>query len=224
MTEDTREADAVAEAYSARATEYATLFGAVDVAAPADLHLISRFARVTDGPLLDAGCGPGHWTEHLRTGGRTVLGLDASPGMLAEARERFPGATFQQGTLDQLPVGSAELGGVLAWYSLIHLRPERLEAGLNECARVLRPGGVLLLGFFDGAVQDADSGVAPGDGTEFPHAIVSARFWTVPAMAKRLRAAGFTVVEEHHRQDPGQRPHAAVWAVRDGAPLPFAEG
>jgi len=40
---------------------------------------------------------------------------------------------------------------VLSWYSTIHHEPARIDVPLAEFARVLRPGGLLALGFFDGA-------------------------------------------------------------------------
>ncbi len=45
---------------------------------------------------------------------------------------------------------SDSIGGVLAWYSLIHHEPSTIQRALGEFARVLRPGGGLLLGFFVG--------------------------------------------------------------------------
>ena len=49
--------------------------------------------------------------------------------------------------MTDLPLGDASLGGALTWYSLIHTPTEQLPAVLAELARVLRPGGQLLVAF-----------------------------------------------------------------------------
>ena len=44
--------------------------------------------------MIEVGCGPGHVTAYLAEAGADATGLDLSPGMVAEARRRFPdGAT-----------------------------------------------------------------------------------------------------------------------------------
>lgn len=194
---------AVREAYTERAEEYISLLGSVPDLHELDRALITRWAEPLVGPVLDAGCGPGHWTDHLQQLGHEVEGVDLTPAFVTRAEERFPGVPFRVGSLDDLGVPDAGLGGILAWYSLIHLEPERVPSALDEFARCIAPGGSLLLGFFDGA------SIEP-----FPHKVVTAYFWPPTAMAERLEAAGFTVEEVHTRTVPGSRPHAAIVAHR----------
>ncbi len=193
----------VRAAYTERAEEYISLLGSVADTHALDRDLITRWAEPLDGPLLDAGCGPGHWTDHLRRLGHEAEGVDLTPAFVARAEERFPGVPFRVGSFDDLGVPDAGLGGILAWYSLIHLEPERVPSALDEFARCIRPGGSLLLGFFDGA------SIEP-----FPHKVVTAYFWPPATMAGQLEAAGFAVEEVHTRTDPGRRPHAAIIARR----------
>ncbi|MFC9561649.1 class I SAM-dependent DNA methyltransferase [Agromyces sp. NPDC056965] len=193
----------VREAYTGRADEYISLLGSVADMHELDRELISRWAGRLDGPALDAGCGPGHWTDHLRRLGHDVEGVDLVPAFVARASERFPEVPFRVASFDDLGVADAALGGVLAWYSLIHLEPDRVAPALDEFARCIAPGGTLLLGFFDGARVEP-----------FPHKVVTAYFWPPSAMTERLEAAGFTVEEVHTRAEPGSRPHAAVVARR----------
>ena len=115
---------------------------------------------------------------------------------------------FRVGSIDDLGDADGQADGILSWYSLIHADPERVPTMLAEFARCLRPGGSLLLGFFDG------ERVEP-----FPHRVSPAWFWPVDEMAPRLVEAGFTVEEMHTRVDPGHRPHAAIVAQRTGSPL-----
>ena len=67
--------------------------------------------------------------------------------MVALARREHPGIAFSVGDMAALDVGDASLGGLVAWYSLIHVPPPELPAVLAGFRRALRPGGHLLLGF-----------------------------------------------------------------------------
>ncbi len=194
----------VREAYDSRAAEYIELFGDVSQMAEPDRNLIGRWRDSTPGLLLDAGCGPGHWTSFLHDGHRDVLGIDLSEEFLATARDRYPALPFIHGTFRELPTLSANLGGILAWYSMIHASPNTAPAILDEFARCLEPGGGLLIGFFEGKAEQ-----------EFPHAVAPAYFWSVESLDAVLGNAGFTVTERHQRHDHGHRPHAALRALLD---------
>jgi SAM-dependent methyltransferase len=86
-------------------------------------------------------------TAHLGSLGLEVFGIDLSPGMVAVARRTYPGLRFEQGSMTALDVADGALGGIVAWYSIIHTPPERLPAVFAEFRRVLAPGGHALLAF-----------------------------------------------------------------------------
>lgn len=195
--------EAVGRAYDARAEEYVARFGDLADLAEVDRALVDRWCGATTGVLLDAGCGPGTWGGLLRAGGRTVVGVDVSAAFLEHARATQPGTLLVRASLEALPLGDARVGGVLAWYSTIHLEPVRLPAALAELGRVLSPGGSLLLGYFAGP---------PGE--RFDHAVTTAYFWSAEALGSLLVAAGLEVVEDHLRHEEGSRPLAAVIARR----------
>ena len=202
MVRTGHEADAaVGRAYDARAEEYVALLGRVELLAPVDHALISRWADATDGPLLDAGCGPGQWSEVLAAGGRTVVGVDLAERFLAHARRTHPGPAYVRGSLAALPVRTGSAGGVLAWFSTLHVEPLRLPDVLGELRRVLAPGGSLLLGYADGAAGGA-----------YDHAVTTAWFTSLAALRPRLAALGLEVVEHHARHDAGARPVGALVA------------
>jgi len=193
----------VAEAYGARAVEYVELLGSVEAMHPSDRELIGTWGDRVAGPALDAGCGPGHWTDFLARRGVDISGVDLTPAFVEHARRRYPEPRFATGSLDALDASDASLGGVLAWYSLIHHAPDAIGSALDEIARVLRPGGLLLIGFFVGSAVD-----------EFEHAVTTAFRWPVADLAERLRASGFEIVESHTRTGVGYRPHGAIVARR----------
>lgn len=75
--------------------------------------------------------------------GYHVVGIDGSPEMLDMARARFPAATWCEGDLHALPVDDSSQDLVLTGLALAHL--PSLEPVFGEFARVLRPGGHLLI-------------------------------------------------------------------------------
>jgi ubiquinone/menaquinone biosynthesis C-methylase UbiE len=196
--------DRVRDAYASRADEYLAALGSMDSVHPDDRALVSAWAQNINGRVLDAGCGPGHWTEFIHTHGVEVEGVDIVPEFIAGASTRFPNVPFRVGELTALGVSNAALHGLLSWYSIIHTQPSDVAAVLAEFARCLGPGGQLVLAFFEGPEIEA-----------FDHAVVTAYRWPVTAMTLELNRAGFDVMTEHTRRDVvGQRPHAALVAQR----------
>ena len=201
----------IAAAYDSRADEYVERLGSVHQMADRDRLMIEQWRDSTAGLLLDAGCGPGHWTDVLSARGRrNVVGIDGSTRFLESARDRFPGNRFVAGDLSALPVASRSVDGILAWYSIIHTPPAELPQILEEFARTLAPGGSLQLGFFAG-----DPGVA------FEHAVMTAYYWSAEALTDLLHAAGFSVEHATTRTDPSApRTHGELRASRTATPVP----
>jgi SAM-dependent methyltransferase len=128
----------VEASYSHRAGEYAKHLGSMTSVHPSDVQLVTSWAAQVDGPLLDAGCGPGHWTGYLAEMGSDVRGVDQVPSFIDHARKTFSQVPFVVGNIDALPDGPDSIGGVLAWYSLIHPSPaagRRTVAGFLRWAR-----------------------------------------------------------------------------------------
>ncbi|GAB3098244.1 class I SAM-dependent methyltransferase [Isoptericola nanjingensis] len=204
-------ARAASAAYAARAQEYTDLFGSMDAVHDDDRALVERWAAGLTGRVVDAGCGPGHWTDFLARRGLDAEGVDLAEPFLERARAEYPAVPFRRASLADLGVPDGSLGGVLAWYSLIHSPPEAVDgtgvdAVLAELARAVAPGGGLLLGFCRGPRVEP-----------FDHAVTTAWFWPVDELAARVERAGFDVVETAERTDPGVRPHGAISARRRAA-------
>ncbi|KZX22563.1 methyltransferase family protein [Rathayibacter tanaceti] len=197
----------VQRAYAERAEEYSAALGSIEAMHPEDVARITGWAAAVAGPLLDAGSGPGHWTDLLRHRGSDVTGIELVPEFVDSARRRFPLADYDVGDLRSLPYEDARFAGVLAWYSVIHTPPEQCPPLFRELARVLRPGGSLLIGAFLGP-----------SGEPFKHAITGAFFWSERGLSDALAAAGLEVTESHSRSTPPARPHLAVVARMPAPP------
>lgn len=195
----------VEAAYSDRAAEYVEKIGSISSVHPSDLQLVTSWAEQVRGSLLDAGCGPGQWTAYLTDQGNEARGVDQVPEFIEHARTTYPDVTFELGSFDRLRDATGSVGGILAWYSLIHHEPSTIRGALEEFSRVLRPDGALLVGFFTGLVVEP-----------FDHTVVTAYRWPPEALANELRAAGFEVIETHTRmgRHPKPRPHGAIVAQR----------
>lgn len=100
-------------------------------------------ASLPSGVAVDVCCGTGRRTATLVELGHQVRGYDASPHMLAHARESLPDVEFAEAMLDDLPVadGSADL--VTCFLALTHV--EDLAPVFCEFARILKPGGHLVI-------------------------------------------------------------------------------
>ena len=95
------------------------------------------------GVALDAACGTGRFAEFLAGRGHQVIGVDSSPEMLAYARRRVPDGEFHVGELDRLPLSDDSVDVIVCALALVHVR--RLQPVMAEFARVLRPGGDLVI-------------------------------------------------------------------------------
>src|ERR1700722_3640565 len=89
--------------------------------------------------VLDVATGPGYVAGAAAASGATVVGLDFSPSMGAQARVRYPGIEFHQGDAELLPFDDGSFDAVVMNFGLLHLA--RPEAAIEQAYRVLVPGG-----------------------------------------------------------------------------------
>ena len=88
----------VRSSYDAVATAYADHLVDELRGLPFETWLLDRvLAHAAGQPVVEVGSGPGHVTAYLADGGADATGIDLSPAMVAEARRRFPGRTFEVG-------------------------------------------------------------------------------------------------------------------------------
>jgi len=121
-------------------------------------------ARVTAGGLveaLDVGCGEGRFCRMLQARGIRAVGIDPTPALIARARERDPAGDYRIGRAERLDFEAGRFDLVVSYLSLIDI-PD-VAAAIAEMARVLRPGGTLLIAnltSFNSAAAVADLGWA----------------------------------------------------------------
>jgi ubiquinone/menaquinone biosynthesis C-methylase UbiE len=179
----------VVESYDALAAEHADVVAEALDDRPLDRALFGAFAELVraggNERVADVGCGPGRVTILLSRLGLDAFGIDLSPGMLALARRTYPELRFEEGSMLALDLSDASLGGLLAYYSIIHIPWEQRSELFAEFHRVLAPGGVLMLVFQVGDDQ--------GHRTEFSGTPVSLTWYRQQPdeVADLLRAASF---------------------------------
>ncbi|MDO5048647.1 MAG: demethylmenaquinone methyltransferase [Actinomycetaceae bacterium] len=93
--------------------------------------------------ILDLAAGTGGSTAALAESGAEVVGCDLSEGMIAVGRQRHPELTFVQGDATDLPFEDASFDAVTISFGLRNV--ENTEKALREMARVVRPGGRLVI-------------------------------------------------------------------------------
>ena len=182
----------------------------------AEAHNRPLFAALLDATgagggtrVLDVGCGTGLTLVLAAQRGAVVSGIDVTPGLLAIARERLPGADLREGDMEDLPFADGAFDVVLG-VNAFQFAGDPVRA-LAEAARVCRPGGVVAASLFAApersestAVHHALAALSPPEkeGDHAPYAL-SAPGNLEAAMA----AAGLTVTAD------GEVP--VEWAYRD---------
>ncbi len=110
--------------------------------------ILKLMGPVKDADVLDAGCGDGALACAMASGGASVTGIDADPVMLAAARAHAEAtrveAMFLPGRIERLPFRDSSFDVVVAVTVLCFVADA--DTAVREMARVLRPGGRLVLG------------------------------------------------------------------------------
>ena len=128
-------ADVNAALWGRRASDWAQIQEAT--CRPVYFAVFDRLGVQPGAVLLDAGCGAGMAAQIAAERGAVVTGLDASPNLLAIARNRVPAGDFRQGELERLPFSDDEFDLVTGFNSLQYAGNPRIA--LSEAKRVAKP-------------------------------------------------------------------------------------
>ena len=180
-------------AYGAIATQYARTWDRPPAWLLAELDWLA--AQFPSGArVADLGCGPGHHTRLLRERGLRATGFDLSYEMLTSVGT--PGVV--QADMLALPIADGSVDGVWSAAALLHIPRPVVPVALGEFARVLRPGGRLMLTVAEGDGEGWET--VPYD---VPDREETQRWYVLhqlDTLSSLLDAAGFDV-ESHWRRE-----------------------
>jgi len=114
--------------------------------APTDLHAtVTRFF-IKGGTTADIGCGSGREVAWLNANGYPAEGFDASDGLLAQARSRYPQLKFARAELPELRgIAPATYDNLLCETVIMHLEPAQIAPSVRRMLGIARPGGIFYL-------------------------------------------------------------------------------
>ena len=92
--------------------------------------------------LLSAGCGAGRYDGMLLEAGHSVVGIDLSAGMLAQAKKRYPKIRYEKMALHEMNFQN-EFDGAICIEALEHVFPEDWPVIMHGFQEALKPGGML---------------------------------------------------------------------------------
>jgi ubiquinone/menaquinone biosynthesis C-methylase UbiE len=153
---------------------------------------VVALAELGDGQaVLDVGCGTGTLAiaaaALVGAAGR-VAGIDPAPRQIARARSKARRAgvsvDFRMGVIEALPFSEGSFDVVTSTLVMHHLPEDLKRQGLAEMARVLKPGGRLVLADFTRSQGHDDTSAHPGAGET-----------GIQDQPELMRGAGFTGVE-----------------------------
>lgn len=173
--------------YAAIARGYREQLGDELAGKPLDRAFLDAFVERVNGMIVDVGCGPGHVASYLATRGATVEGVDLAPEMIAEASAMHPGLVFRVADMFALPYANESVGGIVAFYAIVHLHTGELAAPFREYHRALASGGLCAIAFHAGTETiHVDELFGAATSLDF-------RFHQPDAVIDALTAAGFTI-------------------------------
>jgi ubiquinone/menaquinone biosynthesis C-methylase UbiE len=148
-----------------------------------------------DATVLDVGCGDGQRTLANVTGA-VAVGMDFARRQVSLARENVPEAHVFQGDMLSIPLADDTVDAITAYHAVFHVDRNAHDAVYREFARVLKPGGKVLMTSPAAAYEQVrsnwlDSGESMYFSSPGRHTATS-----------QLRDAGFEVVWEREVDDP----------------------
>jgi SAM-dependent methyltransferase len=168
--------------------------------APSDLHESVKRFFIAGGATADIGCGSGREVAWLNGCGFPARGFDASEGLLAEARRRYPQFEFAHAELPDLKGVAANIyDNVLCETVIMHLDHPQIAPSVRRMFEITKPGGILYLSWR----------ITEGENQRDKHARLYAAF--EPSVVRsELTAAAMLLDEAVVSASSGKRIHRIV--------------
>ena len=141
-------------------------------------------SRCADLDVLEAGCGEGYGADLISRVARRVIALDYDETTVAHVRARYPRVEVMHGNLAELPLTDASVDVVVNFQVIEHLWDQ--TQFLRECARVLRPSGLLMV--------STPNRITFSPGRDTPINPFHTRELNADELSRLLADAGFTSV------------------------------
>ena len=100
--------------------------------------ILSDWLPSRDHSILDLACGTGRFLDFATTG------LDASKNMITVAQRKYSDKQLIEASATSIPLPNESYDAVFTLHLFMHLTPETINTIIDECARILRPGGMLI--------------------------------------------------------------------------------
>jgi SAM-dependent methyltransferase len=113
---------------------------------PVDLHGVVEEYFIRGGTSCDIGCGSGREVAWLNANDFVAEGFDASDGLLAEAKRRYPRLKFARAELPELKgIRSRSFDNVLCETVIMHLDPALIAPSVARMLDIVKTAGILYL-------------------------------------------------------------------------------
>jgi SAM-dependent methyltransferase len=168
--------------------------------APVDLHDIVERFFIKGGMTVDIGCGSGREVAWLNANGFPAKGFDASEGLLAEARMRYPQFEFSHAALPDLgSIAANTFDNVLCETVIMHLDRDDIAPSVCRMLEITKPGGIFYLSWR----------VTAGENQRDKHDRLYAAF-EAPLVLAELAVAAMLLDEEVVSVSSGKTIHRVV--------------
>ncbi len=158
---------------------------------------------ISEGQVVDLGCGSGLWARELLRAGYRVLGIDISEAMVEIAREKAPGAEFRVGSLFEAEIPPCDAVTAVSEVLNYLFDPENEERGLDLVFRrvyeALRPGGVFVFDVLGPGQVPGGKAKSFSEGSDW--AVLSEKVEDRERGTLTRRIVSFRKVGEHYRRD-----------------------
>jgi SAM-dependent methyltransferase len=162
-----------------------------------DPVMMARVGGGRFGNALDVGCGEGRFCRMLKAAGVRTTGVDPTSAMIEAAQKRDPSGDYRLGRAERLEFADAGFDLVVSYITLVDIPDFR--AAIREMARVLRPGGSLLMANLTGYISACiDRGWVEGDKGKYLYYPVDNYLGEFPLW---LEWSGIRVVNWHRPLD-----------------------